>query len=184
MVVDTNAFAMERSIGRVYGNVWTVDLISGARTDASSASKIARLQSSPGGRYSCISRTIITGPWTSRPAGTTNMTATIATSFVDRESDATVAQKPAFGVAGWTTGDQTVLLYDKLDIWEVKPDGTGATRLTNGAAEGQIRHRFVRLDPDAEWIDRTQPLSCRSSGLRSKKSGYARDQRGSRQRRR
>ena len=34
MVVDTNAFAMERSIGRWYANVATVDLLSGARTDA------------------------------------------------------------------------------------------------------------------------------------------------------
>ena len=48
-----------------------------------------------------------------------------------------------------------MLLYDKLDIWEVKPDGSGATRLTNGAA-GELRHRVVRLDPDAEWIDRTE----------------------------
>lgn len=52
-----------------------------------------------------------------------------------------------FGVAGWTTSDQAVLLYDRLDIWEVKADGTGATgRLTSGAAAG-TRHRYVRLDP-------------------------------------
>jgi hypothetical protein len=92
--------------------------------------------------------------------------------FVDRESDDTSEHKPPFGVAGWTTGDQSVLLYDKLDVWEVKPDGSGATKLTNGAA-GEIRHRLVRLDPDAEWIDRSQPVYVSQFGLQSKKSGYA-----------
>ena len=100
------------------------------------------------------------------------MTASIATSFADRESDETGPHKPAFGVAGWTTNDQSVLLYDKLDIWEVKPDGTGATRLTNGS-EGQVRHRYVRLDPEEEWIDRTQPITVSQFGIRSKRSGYA-----------
>ena len=102
----------------------------------------------------------------------TNITAAIATSFADRESDDTSAHKPPFGGGGWTTGDASVLLYDKLDVWEVKPDGTGATRLTSGAA-GEIRHRVVRLDPDAEWIDRGQPIYVSQFGLRSKKSGYA-----------
>ena len=32
LVVDTNAFAMERSIGRVYANAWTIDLASGQKT--------------------------------------------------------------------------------------------------------------------------------------------------------
>ena len=56
-----------------------------------------------------------------------------------------------------------VLLYDRLDIWEVKADGSGATRLTSGAA-GEIRHRHVRLDPEEE-SDRPQPAprTCRSS---------------------
>ena len=30
----------------------------------------------------------------------------------------------AYGVGGWTADDKSVLLYDKFDIWEVKPDGT------------------------------------------------------------
>ena len=92
---------------------------------------------------------------------------------MNKESDATVTQKPAFGVAGWTANDATVLVYDKLDIWEVKTDGTGAVRLTNGAT-GETRHRYARLDPDEEFIDRTKPIVVATFGLRSKKSGYAR----------
>ena len=129
----------------------------GQRTEVAQRIEDRTLQSSPGGKYLLYLKA--NHYWTVDLASgkQTNVTAAIATSFVDRESDDTGEQKPPFGVAGWTTGDQSVLLYDKLDIWEVKPDGSGATRLTNGAA-GEIRHRFVRLDPDAEWIDRTQPI--------------------------
>jgi dipeptidyl aminopeptidase/acylaminoacyl peptidase len=172
LVVDTNAFAMERSIGRVYGNAWTIDLASGQKTDVAQRIEDRTLQSSPGGKYLLF----MTGDhyWTLDVASgkKTNITATISSSFVDRESDDTGAHKPPFGVGGWTANDQAVLLYDKLDIWEVKADGTGAARLTNGAA-GELRHRVVRLDPDAEWIDRTQPMYVSQFGLRSKKSGYA-----------
>ena len=50
-----------------------------------------------------------------------------------------------------------MILYDKFDAWRVAADGSSATRLTDGAAD-QIRHRYVRLDPDEEWIDASQPL--------------------------
>ncbi len=88
------------------------------------------------------------------------------TSFINRESDATVKQKPAFGVAGWTKDDEAVILYDKFDVWQVAANGAGATRLTDGATE-QIRHRYVRLDPDEEWIDPSAAASisaCSASG--------------------
>jgi dipeptidyl aminopeptidase/acylaminoacyl peptidase len=172
LVIDTNTFAMERSIGRVYGNAWTIDLASGQKAEVAQRIEDRTLQSSPGGKYLIY----LKGDhyWTADVASgkQTNITATIATSFVDRESDDTGDSKPPFGVAGWTTGDQSVLIYDKLDIWEIKPDGTGATRLTNGAT-GEIRSRVVRLDPDAEWIDRSQPIYIGQLGLRSKKNGYA-----------
>ena len=172
MVVDTNAFAMERSIGRHYANVATVDLISGARTDAAQRIEDRWAQLSPGGRYLLYFKADHYSTVDLSNGRHTRVTASVATSFVDRESDDTGPHKPAFGVAGWTANDQSVLLYDKLDIWEVKPDGTGAARLTNGS-EGQVRHRYVRLDPEELWIDRTQPITVSQFGIRSKRSGYA-----------
>jgi dipeptidyl aminopeptidase/acylaminoacyl peptidase len=172
LVIDTNTFAMDRSIGRVYGNAWTIDLTTGQKTDVAQRVEDFSVQSSPGGKYVLYMKA--DQYWTMDVATgkQTNLTGTIASSFVDRESDDTSDSKPAFGVAGWTTGDQSVLVYDKLDIWDIKADGSGATRLTNGAA-GEIRHRVVRLDPDAEWLDRAQPIYVSQFGLRSKKSGYA-----------
>lgn len=173
VLVDTNAFAMERSIGRIVANVSVVDATTGARSEVARRVEDRYVQTSPGGKYLLYLKH--DQYWTVELAtgAQTNLTGAIATSFVDKESDDTGAQKPGFGVAGWTRGDASVLLYDKVDVWELKLDGSGASRLTNGAA-GEIRHRYVRLDPEEEWIDRTQPIVLSQFGLRSKQSGYAR----------
>ena len=172
LIVDTTTFAMDRSIGRVYANAWTLDLSSGQKIEVAQRIEDDTLRSSPGGKFVIYMKGSHYWTLDLTSGKQTNITAALATSFVDRESDSTGDLKPAFGIGGWTTGDQSVLLYDKLDIWEVKPDGSGATRLTNGAA-GEIRHRLVRLDADAEAFDRSQPTFVSQFGLLSKKSGYA-----------
>jgi dipeptidyl aminopeptidase/acylaminoacyl peptidase len=172
LVIDTNAFAMSRSIGRVTANVSIADVDSGARTPVAERVEDFYVQASPGGKHVLYLKADHYWIMDVATGKQTNLTATLATSFVDKESDDTVAQKPAFGVAGWSAGDESVLLYDKLDIWEIKADGSGATRLTNGAA-GEIRHRYVRLDPEEDWVDRGRPLIVTQFGLRSKKSGLA-----------
>ncbi len=103
----------------------------------------------------------------------TNITEGVATSFVDLEDDHTVPQKPPFGVVGWTKDDRSLLLNDKYDIWELRPDGSGAARVTQGAEE-RIRHRRVRLDPDEEFIDTSAPLYLSTYGEWSKEYGYSR----------
>jgi dienelactone hydrolase len=173
LVIDTNAFAMDRSIGRVRANVWTIDLQSGTRRDIASGIEDRYVQSSPAGRYVLYVQKDHYWVFDLASGRSSNLTAGINTSFVDRESDATTEQKPTFGVAGWTEDDRQVLLYDKFDIWEVNTDGSGATRLTNGATDN-VRHRYARLDADEKFIDRTKPLFLSLFGIRSKKSGYAR----------
>ncbi|HEY6357527.1 MAG TPA: prolyl oligopeptidase family serine peptidase, partial [Vicinamibacterales bacterium] len=51
----------------------------------------------------------------------------------------------AYGVAGWTEADRSVLLYDQFDIWEVHPDGTGARMVTSG--EGRKQKLVFRYQP-------------------------------------
>ena len=160
LVVDTNAFAMERSIGRISGNAWAVDLASGKKTDVGQRIDDHTLQTSPGGKYAIYLKADQFWTVELSTGKQTNITGTIATSFVDKESDDTGDHKPAFGIGGWTKDDQAVLLYDKLDIWEVKPDGTGATKLTNGAA-GEVRHRLVRLDRRCRLV---RPLEAADGG--------------------
>lgn len=171
LVVDRHAYAMERSIGRIYADVSTVDVASGARTKIKDHIEDPYLQASPGGKY--LLYLLDDHYWTVdlNTGAQTNITKTIATSFVDKQSDDTGKQKPAFGVAGWAKDDGAVWLYDKLDIWSVSPDGAKSMRLTDGAA-GQIRHRYVRLDPEADFVDPRGFVSL--FGIWSKQSGFAR----------
>lgn len=65
----------------------------------------------------------------------TNITKNCVVSFFneyyDRPSD-----PMAYGNPGWTTKDQSILLYDEFDIWELSPDGSSRVRLTHGREKG------------------------------------------------
>ena len=40
-------------------------------------------------------------------------------SFIDKENDYPVRHKPSYGIAGWTTGEKSVIVYDDTDLWEL-----------------------------------------------------------------
>ncbi|HEX6976582.1 MAG TPA: prolyl oligopeptidase family serine peptidase [Vicinamibacterales bacterium] len=166
-------YAMERTIGRPAADLALIDLATGARTKLVDKIDDGYLQASPGGRY--LLYFSADHYWTidTRTRIVTNITKTVPTAFTNRESDATVKQKPPFGVAGWTKDDQAVLLYDKFDVWQVSADGSKTTKLTDGAA-AQVRYRYVRVNPDEEWIDTAKPMFVSLFGTWSKKSGYGR----------
>ncbi len=172
-VADWKNFGLERSIGRPTADISLIDTNSGARTLVKEKLTEDRyLQASPSGRY--LLYLDHDQFWTidTKTRAIVNITKNMKTSFVDHESDATVVQKPPFGVAGWTKNDAEVLLYDKFDVWKISADGSKSARLTNGAAE-EVRHRIVKLDPDEESIDLEKPVYLSLFGIWTKKSGYA-----------
>ncbi len=113
----------------------------------------------------------------------TDLTSSLPTQFVNQDDDHPVEQKRSWGLAGWAEDDEAVLLYDRYDIWSVRPDGDGALRLTDGA-DDEIRYRYVRLDvPQPRFgpgrarqggIDLDEPLYLSMFGQWTKMSGYAR----------
>ncbi len=173
LVAEWSKYAMNRTIGRPSSDLYVADLGSGARTLLKADINDRFVQAGPAGKYVLFLQN--DHYWTINLAtrAMTNVTKAVATSFINKESDETILQKPPFGVAGWTKDDGSVLLYDKFDIWEVASDGTTARRLTNGAAE-LVRHRLVRLDPDEESVDLSRPVHVSLYGERTKKSGYGR----------
>jgi dipeptidyl aminopeptidase/acylaminoacyl peptidase len=169
-----SAYAMERSIGRPAADIYLMNLATGERTRIKERLPEDRyVQASPGGRYLLYVQDDHYWTVDTTTRAVVNITKNAPTSFVDRESDVTIKQKPAFGIAGWTRNDEAVILYDKFDLWNVAADGSRATRLTDGTAE-QVRHRYVRLNPDDEWIDTDKAIYLSLFGIWTKKSGYAR----------
>jgi dipeptidyl aminopeptidase/acylaminoacyl peptidase len=173
-LADWKAYALDRTIGRPAADIYLVDLGTGDRTKVREhLIEDHYLQASPSGHYLLYFQD--DQYWTVNTAtrAIVNITKNVKTSFVDRESDSTIKQKPAFGVAGWTKDDASVILYDKFDLWQIAPDGSRAVRLTDGAEE-ETRHRYVTLNPDDEFIDTAKPVYLSLFGIWTKKSGYGR----------
>jgi dipeptidyl aminopeptidase/acylaminoacyl peptidase len=96
----------------------------------------------------------------------------------------------AYGVAGWTTGDKNVLVYDRYDIWSIDPATGAAKNITNGA--GRKNHlifrypmpggRFAALaggDEDDRYISTKKPLWLLTQNEDTKQWGYYKQSFGS-----
>ncbi len=114
-----------------------------------------------------------------------NVDAATGKSFIDTDDDH-AAEKPIWGVAGWTKDGKSVLLYDKYDLWQLPLDGSKGRNLTAGAgAAQQVQLRMARLaggggrggrggfgGGSAEPVDLSEPQTLTAYGEWTKKSGY------------
>lgn len=75
----------------------------------------------------------------------TNLTQALRESFSFEDFDYT-SDEIAYGNPGWTSGDKSILLYDKFDIWEVSPDALKARKITNGRQQNTTFRIVNSLD--------------------------------------
>jgi dipeptidyl aminopeptidase/acylaminoacyl peptidase len=176
VATDGTPYDRERMFDQVYSDLYVVDVNTGERTRVKEHLQY-NMGASPTGRYVLYLEKDNYWVYDVAKKTHTNITRNIQTSFVNRDDDHIVDQKPPYGPAGWTPNDATVLLYDKFDIWEVAPDGSKATRITDGA-EDEVRYRLVFLDLDEDFRDIARPVYAALYGDKTKKSGYGVVQRG------
>lgn len=102
-----------------------------------------------------------------------NITRLIKTPLWDEEDDHPDTP-PAHGTAGWTENDESLLVYDKYDIWAVDPTGAKApVNLTQGmgrAAKTELRYQ--RTDREERFIKPGQEMLLRAFNTVSKYAGY------------
>ena len=105
--------------------------------------------------------------------GTTrNLTATLDVRF-DREDWDTPQAAGSYGVAGWLRGDEGVLIYDRYDIWLLRPDGSEARMITEGYGRAyDLSFRYVRLDPDQTFVDPDAELLLRTTNEDTMATGF------------
>jgi dipeptidyl aminopeptidase/acylaminoacyl peptidase len=102
-----------------------------------------------------------------------NLTEKIPSKF--QQENTTPDLPGPYGVAGWTADDKSVLLYDKYDIWEVKPDGTGARMITNGAgSKNDVIFRYRGMDSSEQTVPSEKPLLLSTTDDRTRATGYYR----------
>ena len=91
--------------------------------------------------------------------------------------------KPDFQIAGWTSGDNELLIYDEFDIWSINLQSFKAERITKGR-EVNVIYRIVlpsgRTNKNANFDGFTYPQINLNKGIYlslkgklNKKTGYA-----------
>jgi len=160
-----------------YADLYLVNTLDGSRRRLREKN-LFPLTWSPGGKYAVY---FDGKDWhsISIPDGqVTNLTATLPVRFWEEDHD-TPNPPPPYGIAGWTRDDRDLLLYDRFDIWQVSPNGSGARNLTDGVGrQGKLIFRYVRLDPEERWIDGSASLLLRAENEESRESGFYRDRIG------
>ncbi|HEX8848686.1 MAG TPA: prolyl oligopeptidase family serine peptidase [Gemmatimonadaceae bacterium] len=122
------------------------------------------------------------GSWRSysvKSGARANLTGSLSVRF-DQEDWDTPSTPAPWGIAGWTTGDASLLVYDRFDVWELDPAGKRAPRLaTDGAGRRDSTVlRVVRLDEDEPFIPSDATLLLRAFNDVTKASGFWRDRLG------
>jgi dipeptidyl aminopeptidase/acylaminoacyl peptidase len=169
---DEKPYFREIVSGRSYRDLYRIDLATGRRERI--LTKVANAPAlSPDGRYLVFTQQGQLWSYDLATGSRSNLTGRLAVPFVDVEDDHPVPERRPYGIAGWTTGESSVLVYDRFDVWQIRPDGSSPVRLTRGREDSTV-YRVVKLDPDARTIDPRAPIYLAATGEWSKKSGYAR----------
>ena len=136
---------------------------------------------SPGGQYLLYYDEVGRNWFTYRilDGKTFNLTEKLGVNFFQEEAD-TPSDPGSYGNAGWIEGDKAILIYDKYDIWEVKPDGSGARLATAGLGRKEgVVFRYTRLDPEERTISAKAPLLLSAMDDATKGTGFYRAALGS-----
>lgn len=87
-----------------------------------------------------------------------NLTEELDVPFADEDND---RPQPSggYGIAGWTDGDRSVLIYDKYDIWQFDTSADGYRSITDGKGREEQRiYRIRDLNPDRHTFSRNERL--------------------------
>jgi hypothetical protein len=126
----------------------------------------------------------------------TDVTGPIKGVRFDNETDDHPASPPAWGVAGWTKGDRSMLVYDRFDVWEIDPSGARPATVVTDSVGRKNNIQFRLADggggrggrgggrggaapgEDRGVIDPAEPLLLRATNTETMATGFYRDQLG------
>jgi dipeptidyl aminopeptidase/acylaminoacyl peptidase len=168
-------YRMELSWDQNYNDVFLVDLKTGRPQKILEHWGSAGTALSPDGKY-LLFFDERNGHWfTHRTADgvRVNLTGKLPVKF-QQENDTPDLPGP-YGSGGWTAGDASVLIYDEFDIWEIKPDGSGARMVTGG--EGRRQHlafRYRSLDPEERTVPTNRPMLLATTNDETRATGFYR----------
>lgn len=178
---DRAPYGWGQMFGRRYQDVWLVDLANGNRSRLLEKVRFVYATDPTGRRVAWFDGRdywaieVATGKRTNLTAP---LTAARRADFIDRDDDHPTDLLPPVGAPSWTVDGERMVANDLTDLWQLNLDGSGGTKLTDGARAG-LRHRLVSFAafnaPAADRaIDLSKPVYMTLFGRRTKQSGFAR----------
>lgn len=145
--------------GRTRSDYYKVSLTTGERTLIAQAD-YAGYRLSPAGKYVGTYNVTDSCWYTINLADNRKIQLTTPSTFPawDEENDTPNYPYP-HGYAGWTKGDEALLIYDRYDIWSFDPEGKKSpVKLTKNGRDSRITYRRINVDREQEYVDLSQPM--------------------------
>ena len=165
-IPDSPAFALsfsdlpyqkESSWDELYRDVYLMDLMNGSREKILTRQRNS-VSLSPRGGYVVYFKDNQWYLYTVRSRTTRNLTAALNIPFYHEDHDYP-SVPPDYGVAGWTEEDQSVLIYDRYDIWQFFTASPDVLCITGGEGrKNKISFRIKKLDPEERFFKKNQAL--------------------------
>lgn len=103
----------------------------------------------------------------------TALTTGIDVAFYDEEND-TPSNPSPYGIMGWTKDDESILIYDRYDIWQLDPTGKKQpVCITKGIGRNnRITFRYQSLDQEEVFVPTNENLVLQAFNEINMQSGY------------
>jgi dipeptidyl aminopeptidase/acylaminoacyl peptidase len=101
------------------------------------------------------------------------LTASIQFPFYDELNDVPACPRP-YGMAGFVDDNRHAIVYDRYDLWYLDLTANEApVNITNGfGRKNNMRLRYLKLDPDAEFIGKKDVLFLSAFNYYNKEAGF------------
>lgn len=135
--------------GRTQVDIYTVNLQTGVRQQMKKEASM-RMTLSPKGNYAYWYSQQDSSWYTYSLVERKEYRLSAPSAFQAWDEENDVPDYPdAYGLAGWTTDDRDLLIYDRYDIWKFDPTGkSDPVNLTVNGRKENISYRLVQLDKE------------------------------------
>jgi dipeptidyl aminopeptidase/acylaminoacyl peptidase len=154
-------------------DIYFIDLNSGKRELVRSGFR-GRMQPSPSGRYLYWFTAADSSWYTMSIADRKEYRITNPATIKAADETNDVPNPPgSYSIAGWVKDDQTVLVYDRYDIWSVDPQARRApVRITTDGREKSLVYRAIRFDREQEFLEPNEQLYLSGHNDITRGEGY------------
>ncbi|WP_199610063.1 alpha/beta hydrolase family protein [Flocculibacter collagenilyticus] len=155
-----------------FHDLYHVDLKTGKKVLISKkvlADEIAHV--SPNGRYVAYYQDQAFHVFDAKNMRKSNFTQSLDVSFANELHDYP-SRTPSYGIAGWLAQGDSVLVYDRYDVWQLNVSGRALNLTQNDGRNREVVYRIIDTDNETEVIDVNKPLLLHAYYDKLKHSGF------------